>query len=374
MVAAAQIGKSAAALPVLQLDFNLSLVAAAWFLSVISLLGAVAGVGLGWAAQSLGFRRQVQAGLLLILVMNVAGATVQDAALLMVTRAGEGLGFTLVVLAAPGLLTTVTAPADRRLVVGAWGAYMPIGAGFGTFLVPVAIPLVGWRGVWVVAAVVAAAAVVAVHHSVPAPHGDGRGMSSPGGLRGAVRSPGVVCLAAVFTLYAGQYLAVLGLLPTMLVDEGSLSVAAAGMVAGVVFVLNAPGNILGAVLQHHGVPRHLLIVVGSTVMGGSVWVLYDDGAPTGLRIAAAVAFSFTAGLVPSAAFGGTAALTAGTASLGPAMGLLMQGSSLGQLLVPPLVASVADTGGAGPAVLSGLAALAVAGGVVYWRVGTKART
>lgn len=366
VVAAAQLGKSAAALPALQADLGLSLSAAAWFLSAISLVGAVAGAGLGWAGQSMGFRRQVQVGLLLMLVMNVAGVTVRGSALLMATRVGEGLGFALVVLAAPGLLTTVTAAGSRRLVVGAWGAYMPIGLSVGTFLTPAVMPFVGWRGVWAVAAAITLGALVAVTRSVPPAGASGR--PSPAALLAALRSPGVVSLAAVFTLYAGQYLAVLGLLPAMLVRDGSLSVAEAGLVTGVAFIANAPGNIAGAVLQHRGVPRHLLVIVGSAVMGSTVWVLYDDGFPLGVRIAAAVAFSFTAGLVPSAAFTGVAALTAGTATLGAAMGLLMQGSSLGQLLVPPLVAAAGGSWAGAPGIVSGLAALAVVGGLVYRRV------
>ena len=104
-------------------------------------------------------------------------------------------------------------------------------------------------------------------------------------------------------------------------------------------------------------------------MGSTVWLMYDAAAPTPVRVVAAVAFSFAAGLVPSAAFGGTAALTGGTASLGAAMGLLMQGSSVGQLLVPPLIASA--TGSWGTGILSGLAALTFGGGLVYRKVGAR---
>jgi len=376
VVAAAQVGKGAAGLPVLQAEFDLSLTAAAWYLSVISLVGAVGGAGLGWLGQSIGFRRQVQAGLLLILLMNLAGAAAHGATALMATRVGEGLGFALVVLAAPGLLTTGTAPANRRFVVGAWGAYMPIGAGLGTLLVPLVLPLMGWRGVWIMAATGTAAALVAVTRSVPAP--PTKASARLVSFRGALGSRGVLCLTAVFAVYAGQYLAVLGLLPTMLVGDGRISVLTAGIVTGIAFLLNAPGNIIGAVLQQRGVPRHLLIVGGSVCMGATVWILHAEGMPISARIAAAGIFSFTAGVVPSAAFGGVAALTAGTESIGPAMGLLMQGSSLGQLLVPPLVAASITVSGiaagvAAPVVLSGLAALAVLGGVLYRHLEIPAR-
>lgn len=369
VTAAAQVGKSAAALPVVQAEFDLSLSTAAWFVSIISLIGAITGAVLGWVGQAIGFRRQIQAGLLAILLMNIAGLASPGTALLLVTRVGEGLGFALVVLAAPGLLTSITEPAHRRLVVGAWGAYMPIGAGLATLLVPLAIPHIGWRGAWGVGAFLALCALVAVNRSIPA--SPASRMPRAGPLRSTVRSPGVMCLAAVFGLYAAQYLAVLGLLPTMLVRDGAMSLTMAGVVTGIAFVANAPGNIAGALLQHRGIARHRLIIGGSACMAVSAWILYDTGLPLALRVAAAVTFSVTAGVVPSAAFAGVATMTANTDSVGAGMGVLMQGSSIGQLIGPPLVvAATAVTASrlAAPVALCSLAGLAIVGGLLYRRL------
>ncbi|HEV7189270.1 MAG TPA: hypothetical protein VGN28_15370, partial [Blastococcus sp.] len=97
VVGAAQIGKGAAALPVLQAEFGLSSAGAAWFLSIVSVLGAVAGALLGWLGQALGFRRQVLLGLLAIVATNLLGAAAGTAGWLLAARAGEGLGFVLVV-------------------------------------------------------------------------------------------------------------------------------------------------------------------------------------------------------------------------------------------------------------------------------------
>jgi hypothetical protein len=86
-------------------------------------------------------------------------------------------------------------------------------------------------------------------------------------------------------------------------------------------------------------------------------------------------FSFTAGLVPSSLFTGVTALTAGTSAAGASVGMLMQGSSIGQLLVPPLVVAVGSTfasEAAQPALLCCLGLLAVLGGVLFrrWDVGS----
>lgn len=367
VMAGAQVGKGAAALPVLQTDFGLSASAAAWFLSVMSAVGAVAGVGLGWLGQALGFRRQVLIGLLTILVTNAAGAAVGTAPWLLAARVGEGLGFALVVLAAPGLLPELSAPRHRRLVAGAWGAYMPVGSGLAALLVPVAITGIGWRGSWLVGAFLVLVVVLAVLRWVPR-GGPSAGRPGFGGVARAARSPGVVTLGVVFGLYAGQYLAVLGLLPAMLVGGGDMSLATAGLVTGLAFLVNAPGNIVGAFLQHRGISRAWQIAGGSVCMALSVWGVQDGGLPLAVRIGCAMAFSFLSGVVPAAAFGGITAMTAGTTSMGAAVGFLMQGSSVGQLVVPPLVVAVGSavpSWTARPATLACLAALAVVGGLVY---------
>jgi len=367
-VGAAQVGKGAAALPVLQADFGLSASAAAWYLSAMSLLGAVGGAVLGWLGQALGFRRQVLLGLGTIALANVVGAALQTTAALLATRVGEGLGFILVVLAAPGLLPGLAAPTRRRLVVGAWGAYMPVGSGLAALLVPPAIAAVGWPGAWLLDALIAVLAAVAVARWVPGGHA--RRLPDPAGLLAAVRSPGVLCLAGVFALYAGQYLAVLGLFPAMLVHGGGIPLRTAGVLSGLAFLVNAPGNVVGAYLQHRGAPRWALVVAGSLCMATTVWAAQAPGLPLPVRIAAVALFSFTAGLVPSTLFTGVAAMTAGTSAAGSSVGVLMQGSSVGQLLVPPLVVAAGAASSswtAQPATLSALGLLAVLGGVLYRR-------
>ena len=365
VAAALQIGKGSAALPVLQDEFGLSSTGAAWFLSVVSAIGAGTGALLGWFGQALGFRRQVQLGLMTIVLMNLAGAAAGSAGWLLAARIGEGLGFVLVVLAAPALLPAVSAPDQRRLVIGTWGIYMPLGAGVATLLVPTAITVLGWRGAWLVDAAITACVLLAVTRWVPST--PARRPQGLGGLLRAVRSPGIMCLAIGFAFYAGQYLAVVGLLPTMLV-EGGLSLAAAGVVTGFVFLANVPANLLGAFLLHRGVRPWVLIVCGAGWIALTVWGIHDPALPLSARVASVVAFSLIVGIVPAAAFSGVTAMSAGTASAGAAVGLLVQGSSVGQLLGPPLVVGVGaavDSWVGRPATLTCLAGCLLVAGVLY---------
>ena len=368
VVAAAQIGGAAAALPVLQDEFGLDPATAAWYLSTVSALGAAGGVLLGWLGQTLGFGRQVRLGLLAIVAGDLGGAVVDSLTGLLVARVGEGLGLVMVILAAPPLLSEVSAPTHRRLVAGTWGAYMPVGSGLAALLVPPAIGLVGWRGASVADACLAAGVLLVVLRWVPS--AAVRRRASVGGLLGAVRSPSVVIIAAVFGLYAAQYLAVVGLLPAALVAGEGLSVATAGLVGAVVFLANAPANLLGAYLLHRGAPLRWVILAGCAGMAGTVWGVLDPALSLTVRVVSAIAFSFVAGLIPSALFAGLAAVSAGTDSAGAAIGLVTQGSGVGQLLGPPLVVAVGTAvapGTAQSALLVCLAGLVAVGAVVLPR-------
>jgi cyanate permease len=368
VVAAAQIGGAAAALPVLTDDFGLGSGTAAWYLSTVSALSAVGGALLGWLGQTLGFGRQVRLGLTAIVVADLGGAAVDSLAGLLAARVGEGIGLVMVILAAPPLLSEVSGPEHRRLVAGTWGAYMPVGAGLAALLVPPAIGLVGWRGASVADACVAAGALLVVLRWVPS--GAARRTPSLAGLLGAFRSRSVVVISVVFGLYSAQYLAVVGLLPAALVADEGLSVADAGLVGAVVFLVNAPANLLGAYLVHRGVPLRWVVPAASAGMAATVWGVLDPALPAGLRIVWAVAFSFVAGLAPAALFAGLAAVSAGTGSAGAAIGLVTQGSGVGQLLGPPLVVAVGTAAGPGAAqsaVLVCLSCLVAAGAVLLPR-------
>jgi cyanate permease len=373
VVAAAQIGGAAAALPVLTDEFGLGSSTAAWYLSTVSALGAAGGALLGWLGQTLGFGRQVRLGLAAIVVADLGGAAVDSLAGLLLARVGEGLGLVMVILAAPPLLSEVSAPGHRRLVAGTWGAYMPVGSGLAALLVPPAIGLVGWRGASVADACVAAVALLVVLRCVPSVAV--RREPSLEGLLGAFRSRSVVLISVVFGLYSAQYLAVVGLLPAALVSDEGLSVTDAGLVGAVVFLVNAPANLLGAYLVHRGVSLRWLVPGACAGMAATVWGVLDPALPVGLRIASAVAFSVVAGLVPAALFAALAAVSAGTGSAGAAIGLVTQGSGVGQLLGPPLVVAVGVAvapGAAQSAVLVGLSGL-VAGGAVLLSRGARIR-
>lgn len=86
----------------------------------------------------------------------------------MMLRVLEGLGFLLVVLPAPGLVRQLVAPGRVSLMLGVWGAYMPLATALALLTGPLFIALLGWRGWWWGLGGLALAMAVVLARVVPA--------------------------------------------------------------------------------------------------------------------------------------------------------------------------------------------------------------
>jgi MFS family permease len=93
--AALHVGKLPPALPVLREALQLSLVQAGFLLSLVQLAGMLLGLAMGAAADSIGPRRTMVLGLVILSLASFAGGAVHTPAALMALRAAEGVGFLL---------------------------------------------------------------------------------------------------------------------------------------------------------------------------------------------------------------------------------------------------------------------------------------
>jgi MFS family permease len=367
VVAAFQIGKAPAALPVLRADLGLSLVAAGWVISMFNVIGIALGMLIGAFADRVGHRKIVLAGLGLVALASLAGAGAQGAVTLLASRFCEGLGFMMVVVAAPNLIMRAARPADLKLAFGAWGTYMPAGTATMMALSPLLMAPFGWRGLWIANAVLVVLFAVALFWTTrplagrrPAP---GKPASIARDILDTIRAPGPPVLGLAFATYTLQYLAVLGFLPTILVEREGLSQAAAAILTAIAIAANVPGNLVGGVLLHRGVPRWSLVAGASVAMALCGIGIYQGDLPLGLRYGLCVTFSLVCGILPASVLGGAPVHAPRPQLVATTNGLIMQGSNLGQTIGPPAIAALAAQVGdwhLSPLVLSASAALGVA--------------
>ncbi|MBA0126627.1 MFS transporter [Haloechinothrix sp. YIM 98757] len=372
VVAALHIGKAPGALPVIRDELELSLPLAGFVISSFNLTGALLGLALGALSDVVGHRRSAVGGLLAIGLTSAIGALADSAVPLLLSRFAEGVAFMVVVLSVPGLLARVSRQHDLGLVMGSWPAYMPTGTALMLLAAAPLVAVMGWRGTWLVAAVLSVVwAVLVAWVSRGAAPGEVAGRAGSGWAAGAKPTRGSLLLGLAFAAYAAQILAVLGFLPTMLVEEQGLAVAAAAALTAGAFAANAPGNVLGGVLQHRGLARWRMIVGSSVVMAVAAVLVYAEALPLGVRYAACVAMSLVGGFIPSAVLGAVPDVARSPRSVGAATGVAMQGANLGQLIGPPAVAALAGIAGGWhltPVATGVLAAAAAACGLALRRM------
>ena len=229
IASAMQIGKVPAALSLLQADFNVGLVASAWILSMFSGLGALFGSLAGLLADRFGSRHVTVASLLVMALASAVGASAHSAALLLVSRAVEGSGFLVTVVAVPSLLFAAAVERDRRIVPSLWGTYMPVGMAVALAITPFMLSAFGWRPWWEFNAALLAGLAIAVAWTNPRSYPlRARPAPQSGGiLRASLLRPGALLLATIFACYTFQFLSLLGFLPSIL-QEGGISPRAAG--------------------------------------------------------------------------------------------------------------------------------------------------
>ncbi|MBX9871576.1 MAG: MFS transporter [Burkholderiaceae bacterium] len=357
VTAALHVGKLSPALPALGEALGVSLVQAGFLLSLVQLAGMTLGLLVGLSADTLGLKRSMVAGLLLLALASLLGGWARDAQALLLLRAVEGLGFLLVSMPAPSLIRQLVPPSRMSAMLGLWGAYMPLGTALALLCGPLVIARAGWEFWWWLLAGLTLLMAAGVLQRVPSdPQRKLATQPSPGAasgwwgrLRQTLRAPGPWLVALSFAVYSGQWLAVIGFLPTIYAQAGvagGLSAVLTALVAGV----NMVGNIVSGRLLGRGVRPQRLLYIGFGVMGlGTllaffVWPLtpQGEGLSSVLRFPAVLLFSMLGGMIPGTLFSLAVRLAPGEGTVSTTVGWMQQWASIGQFAGPPLVAWVAS--------------------------------
>lgn len=346
VAAALHVGKLPPALPVLRDALQITLVQAGFLLSLVQLAGMALGLAVGLASDSLGLKRCMAAGLVLLGGASLAGGFATSAEALLVLRALEGFGFLLAVTPGPSLIRRVALPAELDAKLGLWGAYMPLGTAAALLAGPWLLPRLGWPGWWWVVAALSLAVACWLWVALPAdPPGPGRADWRER-MRRTLASPGPWLLGLSFAVYSGQWLAVVGFLPTIYA-EARVGPTTAGALTALVAAANIGGNIAAGRLLRRGAQPRTLLRIGFAAMAlGAVLAFWPAlGLGANARTGAIVAFSLVGGLVPATLFALSVRLAPGADTVSTTVGWMQQCSAVGQFLGPPMVGWVAKLAG-----------------------------
>lgn len=364
--ASLHVGKLPPALPVLREVLGVTLLQSGFLLSMVQLAGVLLGLAVGLAADGMGLRRSLLSGLMLLSVAGALGAWAQAAPTLIALRALEGLGFLLVAMPAPALLRRLVPPQRLSAVLGVWGSYMPLGMALALLCGPFVLAARGWQTWWWLTAGLTGLMAFWAWRALPPdplpspatpPPGvtDGRTASAQGGvlerLKRTLRAPGPWLVALCFAVYSGQWLSVIGFLPSIYA-QASVPAATGALLTALAALVNISGNLAAGRLLQRGWPAKRLLQTGFCAMAlgafGAFSNILPSAAslgPTLLPFLSVLLFSAMGGMVPATLFSLAVRLAPDTNTVSTTVGWMQQWSSLGQFVGPPLVAALASAVG-----------------------------
>ncbi len=341
---ALNVGKVPVALPALRAELGLSLVQAGWVSSMLTTMAFVGAAFTGMWVGRIGALRMVLAGLVVCAAASLIAPLAPGWGPLIGSRILEGLGFMVVAVSSPALISAATASADRRFALGLWSSYMPAGASLAMLASPALLPYTGWSGLWVLTSAMLLLAFAALagqrrHFAAAAPSATPPG-AFLGPVRAALGQPLPWLLALGFGLWAIQHFALIVWMPTYLREERGAGPGLTAVLTGAMLLACVPGNLLGGWLVQQGLRRGPLLAGAQAVAGLGALVYSAESLPDLLRYAATVFVSFAGGVIPAAVMASSTVLARSPQQIGTLQGLYMQGAQLGQFVGTPLIAAV----------------------------------
>lgn len=363
VVASLQVGKVIIAAPLLRQDMGLDLASIGTLTAVFSLLGVVGGIAAGGVIARFGARRMLLLGLLATALGTAMGALAPSYGLLLASRVVEGLGFLMITVAGPAALQRMVSTSGRDFAFALWSCYMPTGMAI-AMLASQAFD--HWQAYWWCAGAAVVVALASVAALVPAGESTASASLSWRGMRQdtvvTLGASGPVLLALSFTLYSLMFFALFTFLPVLLMEQLGLTLAQAGLYSAIASAANIIGNLGAGVLLARGWRRSTLIACASATMGVVALLIFQSVLPAMPTFLLCVLFSAVGGLIPATLLGSAPLVAPRPALTAASVGLVMQGSNLGQVIGPVTVGGVIDRYGWGAASYVVLAA--AVGGLV----------
>jgi MFS family permease len=344
-ISAASLGKLVPHLDWLVRNFGVSLGAAGFAVSCVMLPGALAGWSFGALADRFGAKQVAILGLALAAVASLGGAFAPSFFVLVVLRVIEGVGYTLLVVAATVIVVRVV-PGQTALALSVWSSFAPIGFALGQWAAAYAgeppLQPVGWTH-----AAVLALAAIALHFSIQAAPATPQEKISSSGV---LRHPPAQLTALAFGGTCAVLLASVALAPVVLARQSQLPVAYVASLTALAALPSIVGRIAPGWLLDRGVPAFTVFLWASLLAAVTLAAGLLPSIPLMLALAFFCAFQILAGALPGLLSAMLPHVAPTPAQLGTVSGMCSQSVNLGNLVGPPLALAVYAAAGTGAAV------------------------
>lgn len=317
----------------LMADFSMSAEAASWLMSIFTLMSIFVAIPAGTLAQKFGAKRMMIVASCIAVMGSLLGLMAGTSALLIVSRAVEGVALTILTTCGPIVVQRNVCPDKIGTTMGVWGIWGCVGSTIAAVLTPTIFESLGFSGLWIAYAVVAAVAAIVVLLVVK-----DRGINVAGELEAAqTESPryreivnrDVLLFFVGFAIFNICLLAVLSFVPTILQMQ-DFDPTLSGFISTAPMLLSVVSSPLFGVISDRIGRCKPLLVAAMLVMGPCTFLMYAN---TGALLWVAV---LVMGLV---GMGGVGMFLSGFTKLLPrpelasiGMGVMVTVQGLGQFL------------------------------------------
>lgn len=338
LAAALQIGKAAAALPLIRSEFQSDLTLLSVYMAVLSIVAATGGIWFGTFVRKIDERPAGLSGLLIVALGSAIGAYSPDITLLVISRFVEALGFALVATSMPGLIQGASADRHKGTALGIWAAWLPAGVAGALLISYFLMDSIGWRGVYQVCTGVVLASALLLYLATDKVEKQETSETSHR-IRDIFRAEPLL-ITGIFVIFAAANMVIMGFMPTLLVDTLSFSFSTATLISFFAALILLPTNIAAGWFIDLGFNRKLMFYISLALMAVMSLVIMHPDIDATVRIVTIFLLSLTTGVPPSLIWASIPSLTRQKEEAPLISGLLYQGSGIGQVM-GPIVAGAA---------------------------------
>ena len=349
-------------MPILMDQFGIGIAEASSLMSIFSITGLLLALPAGLVLQRFGPLVTGAVAMLSVIAGSVLAATTTEYAVLLLSRAVQGVGVGLIGVTAPAVVAAAFPPERRGMPMGIWAMWVPVGGLLMYLVAPTLAAAYGWAAVWWLAAAVAAVGLVAyavvLRRAGMSGAGQGSGSSAEAvaELRAGLGGRDVWLLSLSFALFATAASAPNTFTTTYLAEERGLDLTTASLLAGLVLAGAAIGSILGGAVSDR-IDSRRRVIVGGLILFAALLALpfLADGALIPVSL---LCLGLAMGTVPAAVFASVPEVVPHPRLTGAGMAGTMLGQNAGFVIGPLVfVVLLPAFGWAGTAAIFGLVAL-----------------